>query len=53
MVETLVVAALGSSKMVVNEVVVGEDVMVETEIAGIRAAGSKNCVGRTSQTVGE
>ena len=45
---TVVVIAAGSSKMVVRQVVVGEDLVVDTGIVGIAAADWKNRVGRTA-----
>ena len=48
MVETVVVVAAGTSKMVVSHVVVGEDLVVETGIVGLAAADWKNRVGRTA-----
>ena len=53
LVETVVVAAAGSSKTVVSEVVVGEEVVVAIEITGTAAAASQNRVERTPQTLGE
>ena len=45
---TVMVVAAGSSKMVVSQVVVGENLVVETGIVGFAAADWKNRVGRTA-----
>ena len=45
---TVMVVAAGRSKMVVSQVVVGEDLVVQTGIVGIAAGGWRNCVGRTA-----